>query len=391
MIPYATPIIRRFAITSVLVTLMLIARDHRATAADTADGPALMQKVRDDIAWVGKLKSFHLMARIEERRTPEGIENDLRKIKNQFPGLDKFDPLKFTELLSAINVRLELDFDERRLRHCWLSRDDDSNRALSRDLRMWDGRREIYHDQHFPEKRDRVLIRSERKLASQGFWGWCIYLNQQPLVCWWNDNPEQREQLRGFGEPSDFVLVDRADFHGVDCHVLLDARHGYRDRYYVGVQDGRCYGVKQGAASFVNVANFRETNQRLIEESLGRSLGANPSDDVWKTVYQHLEALPVARRAELGKRYYSAITKEVTPVWEIWYSNFRDLGEGRFLPFRETSVFYGSDEEDKRIFVRARRTVFVRNVTLNQPLDEGLFEEAIAEVAEIVDETSKGK
>lgn len=383
---------QRFAITSVLLAVTVIGSNPCAIAAESVDGPTLMQKVRDDIAWVGKLKSFHLLARIEDKRTPEGIENNLRKIKNQFPGVDKPDPLKFTELLPAINVRLELDFDERRLRHCWLSRDDNLGRELSRDLRMWDGRRLVYHDQNFPEKRDRVVIRPEHTLASQGYWGWYMYLNRQPLVCWWNDNPEQRDQLRlAFGDASDFVLVDRADYHGVDCHVLLDARHGYRDRYYVGVQDGRWYGFKLGVASFANVPNFAQTHQRLIEDGLGRSLGTNPSDDTWKAVYQDLESLPAARRVELGKRYYSAITKEVTPVWEIWHSNFRDLGEGHFLPFRETFVFYGSDEEDKKIFVRARRTVFVRNVTLNQPLDEGLFEEAIAEDAEIVDETNKGK
>jgi hypothetical protein len=387
MIRVAAPLGLNSAITSVLVALVVFTPNLCAMPADIADGPSLMQKVRDDIAWVGKLKSFHLLARVEERRTPEGIEQLFRKLKRQFPELDKPDPLKFTELLPNINVRLELDFDERRLCHCWLSRDD-TNRELSRDLRMWDGRREVYRDQNFPEKRDRVQFRSERKLSPQGCWGWFSYLNHQPLVCWWNDTAEQREQLRSdYGDASDFVLVDRADYHGVDCHVLLDARHGFRDRYYVGVQDGRWYGVKIGVASFVDVPNFRETNRRLLEETLGRSLGANPSNEVWKEI----ASLPAERRIELGKRYFAAITKQVTPVWEIWYSDFRDLGEGRFLPFRENLLDHTIDEGNKKPIVSNQRTIFVRQVMLNQPLEDSLFEEAIADGAEIVDETTKQK
>ena len=186
MIRVVLPITLKSSLTSVLVTCIVIALNPCATVADVADGPALMQKVRDDIAWVGKLKSFHLMARIEVKRTSEGIENDLGKIKRQFPESDQFDPLVFTELLPEINVRLELDFDTRRFRNCWLSRDDMS-RELSRDLRMWDGQRTVYHDQNYQVGRDRILFRRDRSLAIDGYWGWLSYLREQPTICWWND------------------------------------------------------------------------------------------------------------------------------------------------------------------------------------------------------------
>ena len=391
MIRPAAPIGLKSAITSVLVTCIVIALNTRATAADVADGPALMQKVRDDIAWVGELKSFHLMARIEERRTPEGIEKDLRALKRQFPGSDQFDPLEFTQLLPEINSRLELDFDTRRLRNSSLSRDDMS-RELSRNLWMWDGRRTVYHDQCFHPVRDRVLFRSKIDLARDRYWGWFMYLNQHPLVCWWHDTQEQREQLqRGYGEASNFVLVDRANFHEVDCHVLLEARHSYVNRYYIGVQDGRCIGIKKGVATYATIPNFAADNKRLLGEFLDKSFGASPSDEDWKAMHQELEDLPAVRRAAWGKQFYSEIGKQLSPVWEIWYSDFRDLGEGHSLPFRETFLFFGFDETKKKIFVSNQRTVFVRNVTLNQPLDDSLFEEAIADGAEIIDETTKPK
>ena len=101
--------------------------------------------------------------------------------------------------------------------------------------------------------------------------------------------------------------------------------------------------------------------------------------------------MPAVRRCAWGKRFYSEIGKQLTPDWEITYSDFRDLGEGRFLPFRETFLFYDFDKTNKKIFLSNQRTVFVRNVTLNQPLDDSLFEEAIADGTEIVDETTKPK
>lgn len=391
MIRAAAPIALKSAMTSVLVTCVVLALPPRARAEDVVDGPALMQKVRDDIAWVGKLKSFHLVARIEDKRTPEGIENELNKIKRQFPELDQPDPLEFTELLPAINVRLELAFDVRRIRKLSFVRDDLS-REVYRDLKIWDGERAIHHDQDFHPVRNVVSYRSKMNVVTDHYWGWFSYLNRQPLVCWWNDKPEHREQLRdSYGEASHFVLVDRANYHEVDCHVVLDARNGYRDRYYISVQDGRCIGMKIGVASFANVPNYPATHHRLLGEFLGKPFGDDPSDEVWKVVFEELEALPAARRAAWGKRIYSEIGKQLTPIWEIWFSDFRDLGEGRVLPFRETFLFYESDKADKKIFVSNQRTVFVRKVTLNQPLDDSLFEEAIADGAEIVDETTQSK
>ena len=380
----------RIPLRAVIALIIFVVTSRLPLHADEAvDGPALMQRVRDDIAWVGKLESFHLMARIEERRTPEGIANELRDIKRQFPEIEQPDPLSFTELLPEINIRLEMDFDARRIRWCWLAQDGLS-RELSRDLRMWDGGRAVYHDQCFHPVRDSVLFRKDTSLVTDGYWGWFAYPNRQPLVCWWNDNPEQREQLqRDYGEPSIFVLVDRVDFHGVDCHVLLEARHSYVNRYYIGVQDGRLHGLKIGVASYANIPNFAETNQRLLAEFLGKSVAAIPSEEAWKEMHQELEASPVNRRAAWGKRMYSEIGKRLIPVWEIRYSDFRELGEGHFLPFRETFVFYKFHKEDKKFVVTNQRTHFVRKLTLNQPLDDSLFDEPIAAGATVVDETAK--
>ena len=169
------------ALTAIVVVIISLATPRLSLHADEAvDGPALMQRVRDDIAWVGKLKSFHLMARIEERRTPEGIEHELREIKRQFPENEQPDPLVFTELLPEINVRLEQDFDARRIRRCWLSRDGLS-RELSRELRMWDGRRTVYHDQCFHPVRDCVLFRADMSLVKDGYWG-MVQLPQSAAV-----------------------------------------------------------------------------------------------------------------------------------------------------------------------------------------------------------------
>ena len=75
--------------------------------------------------------------------------------------------------------------------------------------------------------------------------------------------------------------------------------------------------------------------------------------------------------------------------WEYWYSDFRDVGDGRFFPFRETRLAYDHDENNQKIFVESERTTFVRKLTLNQPLDESLFDEPIAAGATVVDEVAK--
>ncbi len=377
---------------AVIAVIIVVAMPRLPLRADDAvNGPALMQRVRDDIAWVGKLESFHLMARIEERRTPEGIEHSLKQIKKQFE-VDQPDPQKFTELLPETNLRLELDFDARRMRYLLLHRDA-SNRELWRETRLWDGRRSLYHVEDFREATDRAVFRADTSHVTGSFWGWLGYLNHQPLVCWWNDNAKQHQERReAYGDATDFVLVDRENYHGVDCHVLLDARGNWSDRYYVGVKDGRWYGAKSGIISFANLPKFAETQQRLVEEFLGRSLGANPSNEVWNAVHQELTALSPARRGAWGKRQYSEVGKRFTPCWEFWFSDFRDLGEGRFLPFRETRLAFDHDEEKgegRKIFVSDQRTLFVRKLTLNQPLDDRLFDEPIAAGATVVDETAK--
>ena len=172
--------------------------------------------------------------------------------------------------------------------------------------------------------------------------------------------------------------------------MLLETRSDWRDRYYVGVQDGRWYGFKWGVISLANIPKFAAPHQRLVEEFLGRPLGTNPSDKDWEAVQQELTALPPARRAAWGKRLYSEVGKQFTPWLEFSFSDFRDLGEGRFLPFRETCLEY-DHVGGKKIFVANQRTLFVRKLTLNQPLDETLFDEPIADGAKIVDETTKPK
>ena len=375
---------------AVIVVGISVAASIWPLCADEAvDGPALMQRVRDDIAWVGKLESFQLAARVEERQTPEGLEQALKKIKEQNPGLEQPDPLKFTELQSEWNVRTELAFDARRLRLMTLWRDG-TNRELDRRVQMWDARRSTDHFQNFRSGEDRIHFGSKISSVAGDFGIWFGYLRSQPLDCWWNNDGKQRQELREFyGIPSDFVLVGRESYHGVDCHVVLDARAHYSDRYYIGVKNGRRYGAQTGVISVANRPEYVETHRRLFQEFLGKSLGDGSDAEYWAAVYQQLPALSAARRAAWGKRSYSEIGKRFTPVWEYWYSDFRDLGEGRFLPFRETHLFYSHDDGDKKSFVRSQRTTFVRKLTLVQTLDDSLFDEPIAAGATVVDDVPK--
>ncbi len=221
----------KIAITMLLMVLFVFARTFSTDAADVAEGPALMQKVRDDIAWVGKLKSLHLMARIEERRTPEGIDNSLQRIQREIPDLEQPDPLIFTQLLPETNMRLELDFDARRLRMMCFYRDA-TNLDLERTLQMWDGKRLVERQQSFQRKQDVVRFQRDITRASDVIWDWFGYLEHQPLLCWWVDDPMNRERLQSrYAAASDFSVVDREEFHGVDCFVLLDTRSDWRDRY----------------------------------------------------------------------------------------------------------------------------------------------------------------
>ncbi len=218
------------------------------------------------------------------------------------------------------------------------------------------------------------------------FWGYMSYFNKQPPVVWWTNTPEAKKDFElNFGTPADYVLVGRGDYHGIDCNVFLSAVGNQSDRYYVGVKDGRWYGAKEGIIALP--ADFAQSQQLAVEEFLGKKFGENLSGSDWDRIGKTLRSLPQDKKFAWSRVNYARLAKNFTPVFEYWFSDFRDLGMGRVIPYREDLLLYG--HEGAKSFVGSRRTLMIKEISLDEPLADQLFQDALTEGAEISDDIHK--
>ena len=394
----------RFAILS--LGILILSVFARATAASdeesnpnraTTDAPALTKAAKDlgsppskyplgDISqWLPLVKSFLVQAEIQDERNPEQIAKDLHQLKSQYPDLESPDPLVFTQLLPTVHISVEYDIDQPRLRSLCVCRTA-QDRDLNRDLSFWDGKRTLMHYQNFHTHQNDFRLAPKAGRVWSDVFSYLNYLSRQPPIFWWNNSPEARRDFeQHHGTPADFILVDRETYHGVDCHVLMSSVGNQSDRYYIGEKDGRWYGTKEGIIAIPDRAANKRTYQLAVEEFLGKKLGDNPPASVIEEIGTTLRSLPQDRKTTWCRLLYSRLVKNYTPCFEYWFSDFRDLGDGRFFPYRETLLFYEHEGQEK-IFVGTTRTITIKEISIDKPLEERLFQEELTEGAMIADD-----
>jgi RNA polymerase sigma factor (sigma-70 family) len=355
---------------------------EKSTATAPAKDLPLEYPLGDVSRWLPRLKSFHLRAECRYEHGPDDIARNLREIKSQYPDLKDPDPLFFTQLLPVLDVVAECDFDQSRLRSFNLLRTAEKL-ELSSDLRIWDGKRALMHNQYFRSNQNDFRLAPKPEQVAESLYRDVTYLGRQPPVFWWNNTPEAKKEFeQSSGTPADYVLVGRELYHGVECDVLLRSV-GHPDRYYVGVKDGRWYGAKEGIIAIP--ANLSEAHQLAVEEFLGKKLGENVSDSAWEEIENTLRSLPQDKKAAWCRLHYSRVARNYIPVFEYWFSDFRDLGNGRVFPYREEFLFHDHEGQEK-IFVRSKLTITIKEINIDRPLEDRLFQEPLTEGAMISDD-----
>jgi hypothetical protein len=382
-------VVMRHLISFVLVTGGLVLAPPIRPAQGQQESPPA-PAVRDHYPftpshdWLPQVKSLRLTAETRWKNTPEEIERRRRSLRRQFPDLEDPDPLRF----GLLPVQMSTDiyaYDQSRLRASSLTKTEDGV-TLSSHCSIWDGKRCIDHWHWFRTNQNDFGVMPQADRAVENVFGLVNYLQYQlGLISWNSDRPAlvRFETESNNGKPSDYVRVGREAFHGVECDVYLQAIGNQSDRYYIGSQDGRWYGAKIG----IHVApgdeeKYRLDRQRAIEEFLGHAVAPSEQDKAW----QSLDSLPQDRKEAWCKLLYDRCGRHVVPCWEYWFSDFRDLGGNRILPYRQDFVSFSVVDETTIAQVSSRVTT-ISDVRIDEPLDDQLFEKEFDEGARVIDET----
>jgi hypothetical protein len=197
---------------------------------------------------------------------------------------------------------------------------------------------------------------------------------QPPGLFWWNDRKVEKEQYRqSFGSPEDFVLVGRESFHDVECDVYLNSAGNQADRFYFGLKDQRWYGAKEGIIAFGDLPTYEKRYRATVEEFLGAGFDGKITSKTWEKLALTLRKLPQARKILWCKLLYDRVSKDYTPCFEYFFSDFRDLGNGRVMPFHQDFLQY-EHEGDTEIFLGSTQSFDIVQVIIDQPLDDRLFQ-----------------
>jgi hypothetical protein len=367
------------------LTLLPLPTDATKATAETPPGDVANDYPRGHVSrWLPGVRSFQLRAECRDERGPEQVLRNLYKLKRRFPDLKDPDPLVFTELLPVTYSSIEGMFDPTRFRFYWSNRTT-KNVDLSRRVHIWHGKSALSHQQYYRSKQNDFVLSPTSDYVKDFLFSYINYLHRQPPAFWWNKSLAAQERYEEHeGTPSDYIFVDRVNYHGVDCNVLLKLKGNRTDRYYGDVKDGRWYGAKEGIIAFPDFATYWRNNQQAIKQFLGISLGENPSREDWNKVAATIRSLPRDKKIAWARLSYSRFASQLPPAFEYWFSDYRELGNGKVFPFREDFLLYDHEGND-HIFVSTRRTVTIKEIRIDQPLDDHLFQEPLMEGAAVAD------
>jgi len=365
----------------------LLASEPSRIPADAPTGAELMAKVREDLQWLAEVESLQIEAVAVDRKSPEELEKTLQQLRRMYPAQKEFTSREFTELLPEVKIPIHVAYDRNRIRLAYEHLNPEGNQ-LYRFVDFRDGDRTVGHmiSSGFTPYENYEVKNSSEPFTPDIFS--YFHWTQQPISFDWEVSPRAGEpQYAEFGEPENYILVDREDFHGVDCYVLLRV-DGFndRDRFYIGVKDHRWYGGKSGIISLTHYPDLSKAFRSTVEKFLGRKLDDSTSEQDWQLIRHELADLKGERRTQWAKLNYDNFAKHLTPVFEFWCGPYHDLGSGRSYPREETLLTY-SVRDPQPPFIGTTRVLKIDKVIIDEPLNDQLFQEKPNVGASVWDQT----
>jgi RNA polymerase sigma factor (sigma-70 family) len=266
----------------------------RAAGVKPARAPELVRAIRQDQAWIHKVKSLSLRF---EGKVADGKGKEYPEV-----------------MVTA--------FDGKRLRHSF------GRKGLAEQLNVWDGKRAItwFREEGNPARY--VLSRDVNdagEIMSNGLpWLW-----GQPHTFWWTRPPEDadREQLarQMEGKPEDFVITGRMVYRGVLCHVLQ--KKGWQMvRLYIGEQTGRLHGRMEGF-----LLGNPEADRLAVKAAAAQGKKVKGFMDfvAWA------ESLEKKKGDQLMLGVIEAAYPSDRPTNESWLLDYKEVQPGRWLPMTQ--------------------------------------------------------
>ncbi|MCA9092805.1 MAG: TlpA family protein disulfide reductase [Planctomycetaceae bacterium] len=380
-----------FASLAILVAIppaqFLSAADPLPIPPNAPTGAELITKIRADVQWLSEVDSLHIDATAISINSKEKISNSLQQLRRMHPDRKEFPLQEFTELLPEIRFQFQIDYDSERIRisHTQSTPQGDQ---LFRQVDFWDGEIAVHH-MTYPRNANVqggfALNPNYDHLQRQVF----LYLNsiRQPIHFWWESSNFEQANNDYYGSPEDYILVDREQFHGVDCYVLLKlGGWSSRNRHYVGVDDGRWYGYRAGVISLTHTPELSDAYARVVSDFLGRKMDASSGPQKWEAANAEIDQFEGQKRIDWAKALHKKVVRHYVPVFECWFGEHKTFAPGCVLPSVDTLVFYDAKGANPP-YVATTRTLKINNLTIDQPLDDKLFEESPAIGTRISDYT----
>ena len=334
------------------------------------DAARLVRSVRERESWIERVKSLEVEAEVRWKITPEGIAKRRWELQNQLPGQNIEG---HSDLLPQDRETVELAFDSRRVR-----KRNHLEVHGTNDLRVWDGHRFILQNRFDNFKdRDSCLINRD---PGNGIY-WLVWVDFPAFRAghhsfWWEKPQDREANERLAGRPEDFVLGGRANYRGVDCHVLN--LWGSWTTLYVGVTDGRLHGLKSGN---LGGDGFEARLLAWLKHE------GHPLRDI-KEWSEWLGKLTNEQRIALFRKQAVEMTSLIEPCFEFWLDDEKELAPGCWLPMSQGSIYYFLDPNGK-LTVETTRDVSIKKAIVNSDLPDAVFEVTIKPGDRVLDETVK--
>jgi thiol-disulfide isomerase/thioredoxin len=370
------PLMNRISKMTALACLLLgpISNTHRSVEGSVDEHPAdaaeLVREIRELEAWIDRVHSFHLEAVSTFRLTPEGVEKRKQEFEQQNPGVEP-DPGRFPDLRPVTTTTVELTSDGDRLR--FLSTSEDQYE----DFRVWDGRRFVGRTRSLQpgvDRTDYLLASKPQDRFQHVFWRHMYAFRAGPRAERWYPDGSYQSQLAYYGSPEDFVDAGNVEFRGIQCRRL--SYYPYWTQLFVGVEDGRLWGMRTGALSLPDMGDriLRNIND------LGYDFESTEDAAAWRN------ALGPEEQRDLERGLGRTMHRWVEPIFEPALWDYQEVAPGCWLPMTQESVTFDVDGEG-RVFERLRNRAEVVEVSVNEdfPVDE--FTAELEEGARVWDET----
>ncbi|MEZ6191403.1 MAG: TlpA disulfide reductase family protein [Phycisphaerales bacterium] len=335
----------------------------KPSAAPSAED--LVREARAAEDWIHHVHSFQVRFDVKLTRTPEGLAHSRAELAARFPNAD-LDSGRFPELNPTSSETLTLMFDDHRLRK-------EQNRPdYRRDLRVWDGKLAVAHEDYTQTDQEHYALRDEPvSMIGKFILVDMRWLHGSPHHFWW-DETSYKGMEDNYGKPGEWTLIKQVPFHGIDCHVL-ERRF---DSLYIGVEDHRIHGFV--LRSFTReTADLTEARRRLAVE-FGAAAATAPEIDRW---YRGLG--PEDREAYLDA-FHKRLKSYARPLGEDFLTDYREIVPGCWFPMRQVCTVYETDSVGKT-FASARVELRATEVKINEPLADELFRIEMKEGVKVID------